>query len=128
MNIRPFLLSGWNDLDPSTPQRGRALALAQVTASMASTAWVVAVACCLGSHFGTLPNAGGFASCWPAAALALVAVLWRGSWALPGVPPRPAARVLARHGPWAAPARTGPSSRAPWSTRAPAPPHMGLFE
>jgi len=85
MNIRPFLLSGWNDLDPSTPQRGRALALAQVTASMASTAWVVAVACCLGSHFGTLPNAGGFASCWPAAALALVAVLWRGSWALPGV-------------------------------------------
>jgi len=82
MNTRPFLLSGWADPAPAGPHRGRPLA---AVATAASTAVVVALACCLGSHFGGLPNAGGFASFWPAAALALVAVLWQGPWALPGV-------------------------------------------
>jgi len=85
MNNRPLFLSGWADSETSVPQQGRARALTNATASVALTAWGVAVACCLGSHFGTLPNAGGFASFWPAAALALVAVLWRGPWALLGV-------------------------------------------
>jgi len=82
MNTRPFLLSGWAGPEPSPPSRGPAHAAAL---ALAATTLAVTLACCLGSHFGTLPNAGGFASFWPAAAVALVAVLWGGPWALPGV-------------------------------------------
>lgn len=79
MNAHPISPPGRGDPDPAPPHRGSALAIVAVTAA------AVTLACCLGSHFGGLPNAGGFASFWPAAALALVAVLWRGPWALPGV-------------------------------------------
>lgn len=81
MNALPFPLSDWTELDPTAPPRSRGRDLA----TAAATAAVVALACCLGSQAGGLPNAGGFASFWPAAGLALVAVLWRGPWALPGV-------------------------------------------
>ncbi|MDD0815988.1 CHASE domain-containing protein [Curvibacter sp. HBC28] len=54
-------------------------------ASSGGAALAYALACCLGSQWGRLPNVGDYPSFWPAAAIALVTVLWRGSSALPGL-------------------------------------------
>ncbi|MDD0839801.1 CHASE domain-containing protein [Curvibacter sp. HBC61] len=76
------LLSFWNGR-AAPPLGGPRLGPALATVLL--TALVYALACSLGSQLGRLPNTGDFASFWPAAAIGLVAVLWRGLPALPGL-------------------------------------------